>query len=500
MTKKYADYMDDISPDVLYDRLLSYGFFPEKLPPILDSVSFANLCKTANPGFRKTKYDYIRYETMRNINIPRQLGIPTPMAYERLCSVLRDNWDKLQAHFHVQTDNQDYVISRNHIQLRSSVNVLFEMNYDDWRNGGSPKDDLPIGMRFVVKADISTCFPSVYTHSIPWALVTKLVAKANQKPSAWYNKIDVACQNMKSKETHGLLIGPHTSNLISEIILTVIDHNLYDKGWRYVRNIDDYTCFVESRDEADAFITDLINELNEFDLSLNHKKTKIEKLPETAMEHWVRKLNGFSLLTSYGKVDYKQARSYFDLAIELMGTNGGNASSLNYAIKVLSGQKLTGNAKTYGWKTSMQLSLIYPYLLPLMEKYVFIPMETPNDMIEKYSNKFYTYGLEKRNYEACCYAIYFALKYKFDIKDLDLNEVLQIDSCLMKLLTYLYFNKKQNKTALIQIYDNANSLQNTDMDRNWLYVYEVLNQNDLKNDWQVLKNKKISFLRQEFQY
>lgn len=32
------------------------------------------------------------------------------------------------------------------------------MNYDDWRNAGSPKDDLLIGKRFVVKADISTFF------------------------------------------------------------------------------------------------------------------------------------------------------------------------------------------------------------------------------------------------------------------------------------------------------------------------------------------------------
>lgn len=500
MTKKYADYMDDISPNILYDKLLSYGFFSEKIPPILDSVTFANLCKTANPGFRKTNYDYIRYETMRNINIPRQLGIPTPMAYEELCSVLRDNWDKIQAHFHQQTDNQNHIISRNHIQLRSSANALFEMNYDDWRNGGSPKDDLPIGMRFVVKADISTCFPSIYTHSIPWALVTKPVAKANQKTKFWFNKIDVACQNTKSKETHGLIIGPHTSNIISEIILTVIDHNLYDKGWRYVRNIDDYTCFVESRDKADAFITDLINELNEFDLSLNHKKTKIAELPETAIEYWVRKLNGFSLLTSYGQVDYKQARAYFDLAIELMGTNGGNASSLNYVIKVLSGQKLTRNAKEYSWKTSMQLSLIYPYLLPLMEKFVFTPMETPSESIEKYSNKVYMYGLEKRNYEACCYAIYYALKYGFHIRELYLKEVLQINSCLFKLLAYLYFNEKNDKVAIKQIYDDAKSMQNTDMDRNWLYIYEVLNQDDLINDWKDLKNKKVSFLRQEFQY
>lgn len=58
------------------------------------------------------------------------------------------------------TDSQTHVISRIHIQKRKNKDELFEMNYDDWRNAGSPKDDLLIGKRFVVKADISTFFPS----------------------------------------------------------------------------------------------------------------------------------------------------------------------------------------------------------------------------------------------------------------------------------------------------------------------------------------------------
>ena len=42
--------------------------------------------------------------------------------------------------------------------------------------------------------------------------------------------IDKACQAVKNGETHGLLIGPHTSNLLSEIILTVVDKQLYESA------------------------------------------------------------------------------------------------------------------------------------------------------------------------------------------------------------------------------------------------------------------------------
>ena len=333
MGKKYADFMDEISADDLYKGLLAFGLFSNKIPPVFSSTSFFDYCEKNHPTFSNSDHDYVRYKTLRNINVPRQLGIPVPMAYEKMCSVLKSNWSDIQSHFHTYTDSQTHVISRIHIQKRKNKDELFEMNYDDWRNAGSPKDDLLIGKRFVVKADISTFFPSIYTHSIPWALVGKAVAKQNRSKSKWFNKIDKKCQEVKYGETHGLLIGPHASNLISEMILTVVDRKLYDKGWKFVRNIDDYTCYVETRARADSFIVDLGVALEEFDLQLNNKKTKIEELPDTVLEDWVRKLNGFSLLTSYGKVDYKQARAYFDLAIELMKISGGNASVLNYAIK-----------------------------------------------------------------------------------------------------------------------------------------------------------------------
>ena len=40
--------MNDISPDELYRRLLAYGLFTEKLPPILSSEAFYNYCTTLN--------------------------------------------------------------------------------------------------------------------------------------------------------------------------------------------------------------------------------------------------------------------------------------------------------------------------------------------------------------------------------------------------------------------------------------------------------------------
>lgn len=500
MGKKYADYMDEISANDLYKGLLAFGLFSNRMPPVFSSTSFFDYCVKNHPTFSNSDHDYIRYKTLRNINVPRQLGIPVPMAYEKMCSVLKSNWSDIQSHFHTYTDSQTHVISRIHIQKRKNKDGLFEMNYVDWRNAGSPKDDLLIGKRFVVKADISTFFPSIYTHSIPWALVGKAVAKQNRSKSKWFNKIDKKCQEIKYGETHGLLIGPHASNLISEVILTVVDQKLYDKGWKFVRNIDDYTCYVETRARADSFIVDLGVALEEFDLQLNNKKTKIEELPDTVLEDWVRKLNGFSLLTSYGKVDYKQVRAYFDLAIELTKLSGGNASVLNYAIKVLSKQALTDNAKEYSWKMSMHLCILYPYLISIMDEYVFKAFDAPKDEIQKFIDLSYEDGLEKKNYEECSYAIYFALKYDMEVKSIDSVKVVATNDCIYKLLSFLYFRKKGDSSNTTCLQNEAKNLAQTDMDRNWIFIYETLDQQNLVGDWGVMKNQGISFLKSEFRY
>ena len=129
MSKSYADLMNDISADELYERLLAYGLFADKLPPILSSVAFYDYCKNIATPFSDNWKQYIYYESIRNINVPRQLGIPNPMAYQKLCRCLADNWDNLKQHFEHQTSNQDYKISRIHIRKCGNSDAIFSMNY-----------------------------------------------------------------------------------------------------------------------------------------------------------------------------------------------------------------------------------------------------------------------------------------------------------------------------------------------------------------------------------
>ena len=43
--KKYTEFMDEISAAELYEGLLAYGFFAEKIPPVFTAVPFFDYCK-----------------------------------------------------------------------------------------------------------------------------------------------------------------------------------------------------------------------------------------------------------------------------------------------------------------------------------------------------------------------------------------------------------------------------------------------------------------------
>lgn len=498
--------MDEITADELYEGLLSYGFFAEQLPPVFTSAPFFNYCKTLSVPFLLARDEYISFRTMRSISIPRQMGIPTPMSYQRLCATLRDNWSSIQRHFHSQTDGQSYRLSRIHIRKEHGSPKIFEMNYKNCHVDGNPESDLLIHERgvskYLVKADISTCFPSIYTHSISWALAGKKQAKDTiGDGSCWYNQIDKGCQNVKYGETHGLLIGPHASNLIAELILTVVDKKLYDHGYRYARYIDDYDCYVDSYERAECFLRDLETVLREFDLPLNHKKTKIVELPIGIEKDWKHQLSVLPTVGASGMIEYSQVNMFIDTALKL-ATDAGDLAIIKYAIKKLAGMTLSDNAKILASKRFIHMAALYPYLLHLMEGYVFTPYGVGADEIKVLADSIYKKAKRINDHESICYAIYFALRYDFFLNELDRDYIIQQKDCITLIMTWIYYMKvnhwKRDASDVKPLNREAMALKSTDMGRYWLFCYEALKAGSLPREWKVLKQADVSFIKPEF--
>ncbi|EAK0807044.1 hypothetical protein A0X79_07895 [Campylobacter coli] len=534
--KTYYECLKELSKEELYEGLLGHGMFAERIPNFLTSEKFFEFCKSCEsceleqPCFKQKVYRHVKYENMRNINIPRILSIPNPFAYYKQCKILKKYWKTLQEYFYKKTKDNNYKISRIHIrklkEQKKLINVkyeeiteyiemkkIFNMNFKDHKLNGSPEQEIFIGKRYKVKADISNFFPSIYTHSIPWALVGKEKAKEDKNEEELYcNEIDSATQWLNYGETHGILIGPHSSNLISEIILVAIDYEL-SKQYEYIRNIDDYTCYVKSHEEAEKFLLDLSIELKKYGLFLNHKKTEIIELPNSFEEKWVRKLKLFRLDSHKGKIEYSEIAPFLDMALDLMKDNKNNAAILNYAFKILIKKKMATSAKKYFINTIHHLVLLYPYLIFLLDKIFDKEEFAAQEDIKKISEDIFNLGKEKRNYEAMSYALYFALKYNFKLeKNINpLEEAKRKEDCILMLLCYLYDEKNGNN---IEEYENIAKqfivngiLKDKDItvldDEYWLFAYEVLLKKNAQTldaciDWKQLKDKKISFIKQEF--
>ncbi|UOD35714.1 RNA-directed DNA polymerase [Deferribacteraceae bacterium V6Fe1] len=500
--KKYHEYMNEISSDELLEGLIGHGLFADKLPPIFTSENFFNYLKNKYldknkelPFNVKSGKDYVRYENIRNVNIPRQLSIPNPFAYAKLAKTLAHNWENLKEYFEKITKHHEYKISRIHIRKIRGEKHLFEMNYKSFFKDKNPELNLMVGKKYLVKSDISNCFPSIYSHAIPWAIKGRENSKESKND--WSDKIDEASRLIKHNESNGLLIGPHSSNIISEIILCKIDNELYKKGYRFIRNIDDYECFTENFVKAENFLLDLSKELKKYTLTLNIKKTVIKELPLGSSNDWVHQLNSHTFLENE-KINLPKIRNFWDFVLELFNKNEKNSSILNYAIKIISKKKLNNYAIEYHYNIVHHLTLLFPYLVTLLDEYLFIPFIKDNKLIKSLSNNILANGRKRNLFESMSYALFFAMKYniKLDISDL-FKIVKDSNDTIFMLTSYLYEKKFGND--LTEYINLAREIsKNKEGDSNWIFIYEILPESELYGDFKHIKRKKISFIKEEY--
>ncbi|OUL10245.1 hypothetical protein B0533_02510 [Sedimentibacter sp. SX930] len=146
---------------------------------------------------------------------------------------------------------------------------------------------------YFLKLDIQRCFPSIYTHSLAWAIFgEKSLAKKYKEKKYKYtfpNASDSISQRINFNETHGLVVGPEFSRVIAELLLTRIDVNLYQftkeqnlehkKDYSLYRFIDDYFIFAKNKKDIELIEQFLKIELDKYNLALNIGKTALQEKP-----------------------------------------------------------------------------------------------------------------------------------------------------------------------------------------------------------------------------
>lgn len=152
-----------------------------------------------------------------------------------------------------------------------------------WQTIEQQSLELALKYEHVLHTDIADYYGSIYTHSVPWAIHTKAIAKAQRRDLGLLgNNIDKHLQDMAYGQTNGIPQGSVLMDFIAEMVLGFIDLELSDKikdanlqDYEIIRYRDDYRIFSNNPQTTEN-ITKLLTEiLIDLGMRLNAQKTII---------------------------------------------------------------------------------------------------------------------------------------------------------------------------------------------------------------------------------
>jgi hypothetical protein len=327
-TKITAKLAKKLPPEDVYDWLMTVGFFPENyvLPPcfVVDKYpKFGKVfCKTTPKGKYVPKTSALAEIQFPKSNYAdRTFGILDPEIHCDLAYEIAINWKKLLKIFfnsenHVCSYSFPIPLDSNHPgtigKLRSGrmIYEFIEMAENDIASEAYQYE-------YLIMADIKNFYPSIYTHSLAWAIHSVAYIRAKSRRHNYLylgNRIDRLFQRSNDDKTNGLPIGPAISDVVSEILLARVDSafskSLGSKQYLAVRFKDDYRILCKSESDGKSIIKALQNALRNYNLDLNEGKTTIHELPNGIFRPWVSRYHAVNP-TPKRKYSYKTFKEVY---------------------------------------------------------------------------------------------------------------------------------------------------------------------------------------------
>lgn len=490
-----------IDKEYVEEALLRWNYFPnqkskgDELPPIFTTRNLVpkvaeNLRKL--PLRKKEGYDQVEYLSTRYNNVSRPLSIPHPVGYASLVECIRDNWNEF-----------DYICKNENSRVKPDTHGdgrLIIMDYGDDYSTAQRALAFGFGKKYRVHVDIANCYPSIYTHAIPWALVGIKYSKANKGPSLWFNNLDFHQRLIKRNETQGVAIGPATSNIFCEAILARIDETL-SKDFSYFRYIDDYTCYCDTAEQGQEFIRRLRDELKQYKLTINIKKTEVVELPAPIDPDWIvdlstRMPSGTPNPPPKSGKYYtaSEATRYIDYAVKLNQTTP-DGSVLKFAVKSIM-YRLDEAAKLQVLDYLLNLSRFYPLLLPCLDYLLDSDEAEPKDY-ESHLNTIVRENAVERRSDGMAWGLYYLNKHKLEIDEEIAKQVIASRDCIAILCLYLSGKFTAEVKGFVSTLDDTDLYE---LDQYWLLLYQLFFDKKIPSPYksekafELLKKEDVSFV------
>jgi hypothetical protein len=172
--------------------LLCRGYFHDRIIPPLgtsglavgmkDILDFAarDFAKAKKKGFRSApqRSRCVLHSVPKRKLARRVLAIPNPRNYALLCAEIESCWPQLEA-----------ICKASPVSLTApKLSSNRALEGENRRTEGIERALRSVGARYVLRADFARFYPSIYTHSIGWAIHGKARSRANKNNTLFGNR------------------------------------------------------------------------------------------------------------------------------------------------------------------------------------------------------------------------------------------------------------------------------------------------------------------------
>ncbi|WP_289996662.1 RNA-directed DNA polymerase [Photorhabdus laumondii] len=463
-------------------ELLSVGFLPVQLPPTFSTKEFADnykkfedkwIAQKKQPDTKAEKFSVARSSYYRRVT-----SIVNPISYFFLVKEIADHWSKIERHYRKSN------ISLSKPKLLPSLRAIDISRFSELYEAKVTKS---AGYRYALVTDITSYFPTIYTHSIPWALHGKAAAKQNRRSQELLgNILDSKSIKLQDSQTIGLPIGPDSSHIIAEIIGVAIDKDFHDAlgywpaGFRYV---DDYCLFFDKREEAEKALAELTKAVSNYELQINPSKTKIVEVKELVKESWkysIRKLK----ISDKKRKQRDDIHNYFEVLFSIED-KFKDESVVKYGLKQISSSIIRKSNWDVFEAYLLKCGYNYPNTLQtianLLATYNYYKYKLNKDSIERFChNLIKTHAISNHHGEVS-WLLTICNELDIKIKRDVVREVENMNSSICNLLI-LHMHHSGKKIAdlltnTLKKFANIESLESS----SWLLTYEAGKRKWLKN-------------------
>ena len=203
-----------------------------------------------------------------------------PAVYVSLVDLIcePENWALIIARFREFTDGAVDCCSSPVMSLNNQSDQAAQVR-SWWQSVEQRSITYSLEFSHLLHTDVTDCYGSIYTHSIPRALHGLSLAKEKRGDNSLLgNKIDAHIRAGRYGQTNGISQGSVLMDFIAELVLGYVDLEITEKldelkDFRILRYRDDYRIYTNSDEHAEAILKAISDKLRTVGMKLGVAKT-----------------------------------------------------------------------------------------------------------------------------------------------------------------------------------------------------------------------------------